>query len=75
MPMNMGIHRKPIGQDQSAFLDSRACGNDGGMLFLRNRLRDLHQNKIPIFGRGGWRSQPPFPKMGIYFGEARLQNP
>jgi len=31
MPMNMGIHRKPIGDDHSNFLDSRIRGNDGGI--------------------------------------------
>jgi len=39
MPMNMGIHRKPIGHSRLAFLDSRLRGNDGGMFFPGKRLR------------------------------------
>jgi len=35
MPMNMGIHHKPMGHDHSAFLDSRLRGNDRGMVFLQ----------------------------------------
>jgi len=31
MPMKMGIHRKPIGYSHCAFLDSRLCGNNGGV--------------------------------------------
>jgi len=31
MPMNMGIHRKPIGHHYSVFLDSRVRGNDGDL--------------------------------------------
>jgi len=58
-----GIHRQPIGRGHWAFLDSRLRGNDGGIFFLRKRLRDLQENKIPIFWRGGWRSQPPLQKM------------
>jgi len=36
MPMNMGIHRKPMGQGHSAFLDSRIRGNDGVDSFPEN---------------------------------------
>jgi len=38
MPMNMGIHRKPAGDDPSVFLDSRLRGNDGGIFFPRKHL-------------------------------------
>ena len=38
MPMKMGIHCKPIGHGHSTSLDSRVCGNDGGMFFPRKRL-------------------------------------
>jgi len=38
MPMNMGIHHKPIGCGCLAFLDSRLRGNDGGMFLRRKRL-------------------------------------
>jgi len=38
MPMNMGIHRKPIGQGHSAFLDSHRRGNDGVGSFPENAL-------------------------------------
>jgi len=43
MPMKMSIHRKPMGRDYLAFLDSRIRGNDGGMFFLGKRLRNQHQ--------------------------------
>jgi len=38
MPMNMGIHRKPIGHIPSVFLDSRLRGNDGGIFFSKKHL-------------------------------------
>ena len=38
MPMNMGIHCKPIGHSHSTSLDSRVRGNDGGIFFPRKRL-------------------------------------
>jgi len=36
MPMKMGIHRKPMGRGDLAFLDSRIRGNDGGMFFQKH---------------------------------------
>jgi|GEM_PF-2379739 len=41
MPMKMGILCKPYRSIHSGFLDSRICGNDGGMFFLRKCLRRL----------------------------------
>jgi len=32
---------------------------------IEEQMRQLTQNKIPIFWRGGWLSQPPLQKMGI----------
>jgi len=38
MPINMGIHRQPIGRVYLAFLDFHMRGNDGGLFVLRKRL-------------------------------------
>jgi len=67
MPMNVGIHRKPIGRGYLAFLDSRIRGNDGGMFFLRKHLtpeslRVPQQNKKPFFGKQVRQSRTCFPK-------------
>ena len=40
MPMEMGIHCKPIGHGHSTSLDSRVRRNDGDMFFPRKRLTE-----------------------------------
>jgi len=47
MPMNMGIHREPMAHAQSAFLDSRLRGNDGGMFFPRKRPKTEKSIHVP----------------------------
>jgi len=46
MPMNMGIHRKPIGPGCLASLVSRVRGNDRGYVLALIRLRSP--------GKGWW---------------------
>jgi len=38
MPINMSIHRKPIGHGRLAFMDSRLRGNDEVIFFPRKPL-------------------------------------
>jgi len=55
------IHRLAI-FPEPLILRSRTQ-NQGFSIFL---LRDLRLNKIPIFEREGWQSQPSLSKMGIF---------
>jgi len=69
----LGLHQKPCGllnvaQYYDPLLAMLDKAVDAGLMRPRMRslvLRDLQENKIPIFEREGWLCQPSLSKIGI----------
>jgi len=68
MPMNMGIHCKPISYNHLVSLDSRIRGNDEGIFFLKNAL--VVRPFLCKFAQNGWGgvyASPPSFCASLYF--------